>query len=91
MGIQTAAFANHHWWFGCYGNKLLKTDKSFKLVGKYDFNCGVGIVGISGGKFLIGRGGGTGEQRMGRALVAGADDEKGLVIRAKLRNQKHKR
>ena len=83
LGIQTAAFANHHWWFGCYGNKLLKTDKSFKLVGKYDFNCGVGIVGISGGKFLIGRGGGTGEQRMGRALVAGADDEKGLVIRAK--------
>ena len=29
-----------------YGNQLLKTGKSFKLVGKYDFNCGVGIVGI---------------------------------------------
>jgi len=79
LGIQTAAFADDHWWFGCYGNKLLKIDTSFKLVGKYDFNCGVGIVGISAEKFLIGRGGGTGEQRMGKALVAGADEEKGLV------------
>ena len=83
LGIQTAAFADGHWWFGCYGNKLLKTDKSFKLVGKYDFDCGIVIVGVAAEKFLIGRGGGTGEQRAGRALVAGADDEKGLVIRVK--------
>ena len=83
LGIQTAAFADDHWWFGCYGNKLLKTDKSFKLVGKYDFNCGVGIVGISDGKFQIGRAGGTGEQRTGKVLLADVDDEKGLVILAK--------
>jgi hypothetical protein len=28
VGIQTAAFANDHWWFGCYGEPkiLLKAD-----------------------------------------------------------------
>lgn len=81
LGIQTAAFADGHWWFGCYGNKLLKTDVSFKLVGKYDFNCGLGIEGIADGKFLIGRGGGTGNLRTGKILPADADAEKGLLIR----------
>jgi hypothetical protein len=81
LGIQTAAFADGHWWFGCYGNELLKTDESFKLVGKYNFNCGLGIVGISKGKFLIGRGGVSGERRTGKALLADADAEQGLVIR----------
>lgn len=33
LGIQTATFANGHFWFGCYGGKLLKADPSLKLVG----------------------------------------------------------
>lgn len=44
LGIQAAAFAQGHWWFGCYGNVLLKTTPDFKVVGKYNFNCGYGIL-----------------------------------------------
>jgi hypothetical protein len=44
LGIQAAAFAQGHWWFGCYGSMLLKTTPDFKVVGKYNFNCGYGIL-----------------------------------------------
>jgi hypothetical protein len=54
LGIQTACFAHGHWWFGCYGKKLLKTDESFNLLGKYDLDFGVGIVGLPDGKLLKG-------------------------------------
>ena len=81
LGIQTAGFADGHWWFGCYGKKLIKTNDSFEMVGKYDFDCGLGVVGISRDTFLIGGGGGTGQQRLGRAVVAVADKKKGLVLR----------
>jgi hypothetical protein len=59
---------------------MIKTDASFKLVGKYDLDCGLGIIGISPDKFLIARGGGTGEQRTGRTLIGIADEKKGLVF-----------
>lgn len=78
LGIQTAAFADGHWWFGCYGTQLLKVERSFKLVGKYAFDCGVGIVGVSPGNFLIGRGGGNGEKRSAKATIAVEDKQKGL-------------
>jgi hypothetical protein len=80
LGIQTATFASGHWWFGCYGKKLLKTDESFKMVGKYEFDCGLGVVGISPGRFLVGRGGGAGDKRAGSMVVAQSDDKQSLVI-----------
>jgi len=80
LGIQTAAFSDGCWWFGCYGNKLLLADESFNLVGKSDFGCGLGIAGIGSDRFLIGRGGGAGEIRTGKALVAKKDETIGLVI-----------
>ena len=89
LGIQAAAFADGRWWFGCYGNMLLKTDDSFKMAGKYDFDCGLGIVGIRGGIFLIGRGGGTGNQRTGKSLIANAEEKKGLVIRSAAERQRN--
>lgn len=44
LGIQSATFAHGHWWFGCYGNVLLKTTPNFNMSGKYNFNCGYGIL-----------------------------------------------
>ena len=44
LGIQAAAFAQGHWWFACYGSVLLKTTPDFKMVGKYNFNCGYGVL-----------------------------------------------
>ena len=57
-GIQTAAWFDGYWWFGCYGMPhnpgLLKTDDSFNLVDTYDLNFAFGIVGIKNDKFLQG-------------------------------------
>lgn len=75
--------ADGHWWFGCYGNPqvMLKTDKSFGLLGKYRFGCSLGVAGLPGGRFVVARGRcqpGTGCS--GSVVVAHADAEKGLVV-----------
>ena len=44
LGIQAAAFAQGHWWFACYGSVLLKVTPKFEVVGKYNFNCGYGVL-----------------------------------------------
>lgn len=54
LGIQTAAFAHDRWWFGCYGDPkiLLVTDSDFNLLGRYEFDCSLGIVGLSNGQLF---------------------------------------
>jgi len=81
MGIQTACYTQGYWWFGCYGEtpKLLKTDGSFKLLGKYDFDCALGICQLSDDELLIGRKLGT-QNRRGQVLWAKQDQIKGLAI-----------
>jgi hypothetical protein len=58
LGIQTAAFAEGHWWFGCYGSppELLKTDRDFRIVGRWDLDAALGIVGIGDGRVLVASG-----------------------------------
>lgn len=85
LGIQTAAFAAGHWWFGCYGKPpvLLKADLSFKLVGKYKFDCSVGIVGLPDSRFLVARGSGSKAKGFtGSVVIAEADKDVGLAIKA---------
>ncbi len=82
MGIQTATFAEGSWWFGCYGQPkvMLRTDESFKLLGKYTFDCSLGIVGLGGGRFLVARGSSQqGKTHSGSVVAAQADPENGLV------------
>ncbi|MEW4490932.1 hypothetical protein AB1L42_22820 [Thalassoglobus sp. JC818] len=54
LGIQTATFANDRWWFGCYGSPaiLLVTDTEFQMIGRYEFNCSLGIEGLPDGRLL---------------------------------------
>jgi len=54
LGIQTATFADGKWWFGCYGRpaELLVTDADFNMLGRYKFNCSLGIAGLGDGRFL---------------------------------------
>jgi len=54
LGIQTATFAHDRWWFGCYGTPqvLLVTDASFKLLGRYEYDCSLGISAWSAGRLL---------------------------------------
>ncbi|MDF1814195.1 MAG: hypothetical protein P1V20_18465 [Verrucomicrobiales bacterium] len=55
LGIQTAAWHDGSWWFGCYGRPaiLLKTGVDFSLQGRYECNVSLGIVGLGKGEFLV--------------------------------------
>lgn len=46
MGIQTACWFDGAWWFGCYEDKkgLLKTDETFKLLGRCEPSYSVGMA-----------------------------------------------
>ncbi|WP_246151986.1 CIA30 family protein [Rubripirellula reticaptiva] len=58
LGIQTATFANDRWWFGCYGDPkiLLVTDTDFRMQGRYEIDCSLGIEGMTHGRLLVGSG-----------------------------------
>lgn len=81
MGIQTAAFANGHWWFGCYGNPkiLLKANESLDRVERFPFDVSLGIVPAADGDFLVARGTYSREKgHTGMLVPAGADAQRGL-------------
>jgi len=83
MGIQTATYADGCWWFGCYGTPkiLLKTDESFRLLGRYEFDCSLGIVGQPQGGLLVASGRSVkGQGCTGRAAQAHADGQQGLAM-----------
>lgn len=83
MGIQTVAWAEGAWWFGCYGKPkiLLRADADFKLTGKWEFDASLGVVGLPDGRILIGQNTqAKGAGHKGRVVVARADKEKGLII-----------
>jgi len=77
LGIQTACYADGFWWFGCYGKKLLKADAAFRLVGQYDCDCGVGLVKLAEGRYLVGRC--FDQSRRGKAFIARPHPTKGFV------------
>lgn len=84
MGIQTAAFIHGHWWFGCYGKPaiLLKADPSFRLVGRYEFDCSLGIVGLPDGRILVARGLNVPDKKglTAKLVFAEPDKDTGLVV-----------
>lgn len=83
MGIQTVAYADGAWWFGCYGEPkiLLRADEKFQFNGKWQFNASVGIVPISGGRFLIAQNTAMkGKGNQAKVLVARPDEKTGFVI-----------
>lgn len=81
MGIQTVAWHDGAWWFGCYGETrtLLKTDASFRLRGHYAFDCSMGIVGTTADQFLVAAGPKTAEGRcLGEVRAVRSDPLVGL-------------
>lgn len=79
-GIQTAEFYANHWWFGCYGKPriLLVADPSFGLVGRFEFDCALGITGLPDGRSLVGSNRRTEDGYVGRAQIAVPDEWRGL-------------
>ncbi|GAB4139067.1 hypothetical protein [Thermopirellula anaerolimosa] len=58
LGIQTATFVHDRWWFGCYGEPkiLLVTDADFRMLGRYEFDCSLGIEGLPEGRLYAASG-----------------------------------
>jgi len=85
LGIQTATFAHGRWWFGCYGNPaiLLVTDADFKLRGRYEFDCSLGIESLAGNRMLAASGRcEKGQGCTGSVRVALPDSAEGLMYRS---------
>lgn len=83
LGIQTAAYHDGQWWFGCYGDPkiLLVTDSRFHLKSRFEFDCSLGVVGVAKTRFLVGQGScSQAKGCIGSAVQARSDDQKGLVI-----------
>lgn len=88
MGIQTVAFADGAWWFGCYGNRpvLLRSDEKLQFSNKWEFNASVGLAPIGNGRFLIAQNtsinGDDGKAIGNRAsvVIARVDEKDGFVI-----------
>jgi predicted phosphodiesterase len=92
LGIQTAAFAEGQWWFGCYGRPksvagpatppiLLKAHPSLTTIERFEFDASLGIVPAGAGRFLVARGGGSKDQGyLGRLVPAVTDKEHGLKL-----------
>ncbi len=82
LGIQTAAWHDGTWWFGCYGSPkiLLTTDADFELTGRYEFDASLGIVGTGPGKLLAAKGPRTKDKRcLGSLHPVRPDRENGLA------------
>lgn len=81
LGIQTAAFSDNHWWFGCYGSPkiLLKVSGDLQQVQKYEFDCSLGIIAAPGNRFWVARGALIpGQGYTGELAEAIADPQSGL-------------
>ena len=70
-------------WFGCYGvpKVLLKADNRLQLVGKWNFEASLGMVGLSDGKVLVARGmSDKAQSYRGRLELAVPDESAGLRL-----------
>src|SRR5690606_40402027 len=86
LGIQTATFAHDRWWFGCYGDPkiLLVTDSEFRMKGRYEFDCSLGIERLSMGRLLAASGRCEKEKGCtGRIRVVIPDEKTGLRLHSR--------
>ncbi|MBN1492084.1 MAG: hypothetical protein JXA69_19380 [Phycisphaerae bacterium] len=79
-GIQTAAFVAGHWWFGCYGTPrvMLQADPSFALVGRFEFDCALGITDLPDGRALVANNRRQADGYVAWAQVAVVDEQRGF-------------
>lgn len=84
MGIQTIAFADGGWWFGCYGDPkiLLTAAADFSDVRRFEQDASLGLVPLGEGTFLVARG--TSKKGIGctaRLVPAAGSLEQGLKLK----------
>ncbi|MCA9034660.1 MAG: hypothetical protein KDA91_05995 [Planctomycetaceae bacterium] len=79
LGIQTATCRNGQWFFGCYGDPkiLLVTDSQFRLLGRFEFDCSLGVA-TDGDALFAASGKCSGEGCGGNIRAVVQDDSRGL-------------
>jgi hypothetical protein len=81
LGIQSAAYAEGRWWFGCYGSppQLLIADDDFTMAGRHTLACSLGVASIGEGRLFLGRGKCEGGSCTGWTVVARPDEDAGFI------------
>jgi glycerophosphoryl diester phosphodiesterase len=86
LGIQTATFTDGRWWFGCYGSPqvTLVTDANFRMLGRFERDCSLGIAGLPGGRLLVASGRCSKDEGcVGSVRAAIADEASGFRVHIK--------
>ncbi|MDF1756476.1 MAG: hypothetical protein P1U89_27065 [Verrucomicrobiales bacterium] len=83
LGIQTAAWHDGSWWFGCYGKPavLLKANADLEFMGRFECNVSLGIAGMAKGAFLVAEGARTESGRHRGVLRTAVSDPKAGIKR----------
>ena len=58
LGIQTMAYVDGTWWFGCYGRppETIRARENLYFEEKFNYDCSLGIAPLPDGGFCVGRG-----------------------------------
>ena len=81
LGIQAVTSSNSQLWCGCYGNALLCVTDDYQLAGRWEFDCGYGLIYLRDDSFMITRG--LRDKNKGRSallLPARSHSEKGFQL-----------
>jgi hypothetical protein len=82
LGIQAITSSGTDLWCGCYGSALLHVTDDFTMAGRWEFDCGYGLIHIRGDRFMVTRG--LQDDQKGRAgmlLPARKQGDGGLLLR----------
>jgi len=82
-GIQTIAWAQGAWWFGCYGKPaiLLRADAQLQFAGRWEFNASYGIEALDNERILLAfNKAAKGKGNTGNIVFAKPDEAKGLSV-----------
>ena len=53
LGIQAITSSGKLLWCGCYGNALLRVTDDYQMTGRWEFDCGYGLIHVRGKRFMV--------------------------------------
>jgi hypothetical protein len=80
LGIQAITSSGRNLWCGCYGTALLRVTDDYQMTGRWEFDCGYGLLHLRGDRYMITRGPSQDEQWGGQLLPARATADNGLSL-----------
>ena len=53
LGIQAITSSGRELWCGCYGNALLRVSDDYQMTGRWEFDCGYGLLHLGGKRHMV--------------------------------------